>query len=291
MSYLLLSVLTQSLTFLPLALGISISFHMLRATDMTLDGSFVLGAAIFAVLISEDYSVYFAIACVFLSGAFAGLLVALIQRNGKVDPLLAGVLATFILSSVNLIIMGKPNISLLSQTTLVSHAFTISEWYGWLVTFAYIFLICTVCIVLLLTQLGLNLRALGDNPQLFKRLGKKSEAYRMAGFALTNMLSAVSGCFTAQAIGYADVGMGFGMTLTGIGAIILGQQIIQNFTTRFIRIGSEFCACLIGVLIYFLALNALLQLDINPIYLKLILGIILIIFLRSAKLSFNAGRP
>lgn len=279
MTEFMLTVLTQCLTFFPLALGISISYHILRATDMTLDGSFVLGAAIFAVMISANYSPYYAFGFALLGGATAGLLVATIQRNGKVDPLLAGVLATFILSSVNLMVMGKPNINLLN------FSLTNNEFESKLYLSIIVLLIAGVTLIIFKTSLGLHLRALGDNPKLFQRLGKNTEIYRLLGFALTNMLAASSGCLTAEAIGYADIGMGFGMTLTGIGAIILGQQIIKKIRAEEQRIVGEIIACLIGVLIYFFALNALLQFDLDPLYLKLFLGLILIFFLRSAQIK------
>lgn len=283
MSDFLFSIFSQSLTFLPLAFGISISYHILRATDMTIDGSFVVGAAVFARLVTQGFSPSMAAIVALLCGALAGMFTASIQRGGRVDPLLAGVLATFILSSLNLVIMGKPNINLLSQTTLVSGAFALSDIDGWLLVATFSLFICLLAFLVIKSPIGLTLRALGDNPILLKRLGKSIETYRLCGFALTNMLAAAAGCLTAQTIGYADVGMGFGMTLTGIGAIILGQQILQRFSKRYyFRIGLEFIACLIGVLIYFLSLNMLLKIGVDPLYLKMLLGIILILFLRAA---------
>lgn len=277
-------VVTQSLTFLPLALGISVSYHLLRATDMTIDGSFVLGAGIFAHLITLGYSPYLAALIAIAAGMLAGVMVACIQRGGRVDPLLAGVLATFILSSLNLCLMGRPNLSLLQKETLLSNAFTTNVWLGWLVTACYCFAVCGVALIVLQrTRLGLDLRALGDNPQLLQRLGHSIEKTRMAGFALTNALAAASGCLTAQTIGYADIGMGLGMTLTGVGAIILGQQILKRFYHRdLLRLGSEWAAAFLGVIVYFGSLNLLLKLDIDPLYLKLILGVLLIFFLRTA---------
>lgn len=283
MEQLIAAVLTQSLTFLPLALGISISYSLLRATDMTLDGSFVLGAAIFARLITLGVSPVIAGVLALLAGSLAGIMVSLIQRGGRVDPLLAGVLATFILTSGNLALMGRPNINLLSQHTLVSAAFSESELHGWVLVAAYSLLFCLISCLLIRTRFGLILRALGDNPLLLKRLGHPVELFRLLGFALTNTLAAASGALTAQTVGYADVGMGFGMTLTGIGAIILGQQILRVLIkSTHMRVAAEFSACLIGVLLYFFAINALLRCDIDPVYLKMILGIILIFFLRSA---------
>lgn len=280
----ILAVVEQSLTFLPLALGISISYHLLRATDMTIDGSFVLGAAVFARLLTLGLAPCAAAVAALCAGAFAGALTAVIQRRGKVDPLLAGVLATFILSSVNLLIMGKPNINLLFQTTLIFSAFSQNELIGWLLVAVYTSLICAIAVLILHTRLGLLLRAFGDNPVLFKRLGKNVEHYRVCGFAFSNLLAAASGCLTAQTVGYADVGMGLGMTLTGIGAIILGQQILNRFSRQTsLRIVYEFFACLMGVIFYFFCLNALLRFDVNPIYLKMILGFVLILFLRAAS--------
>ncbi len=277
------AIFTQSLTFLPLALGISISYSLLRATDMTLDGSFVLGAAVFARLVTLGISPVIAGLCALIAGSLAGVMVSFIQRGGRVDPLLAGVLATFILTSGNLALMGRPNINLLTQHTLVSTAFAQSNLAGWSLVALYSLSFCLISCLLVRSRFGLMLRALGDNPALLKRLGTPVETYRLLGFALTNSLAAVSGILTAQTVGYADVGMGFGMTLTGIGAIILGQQILRAMLKRTtLRVAAEFSACVIGVLLYFFAMNGLLRCDINPVYLKMILGIILIIFLRSA---------
>lgn len=283
MSTLFFAVVTEALTFIPLALGISISYNLLRATDMTLDGSFVLGAAVFARLVTLGIAPPLAGLCALVAGSLAGMMVSLIQRGGRVDPLLAGVLATFILTSGNLALMGRPNINLLSQVTLVSDAFAKSDLAGWTLVGIYCGVICLITCLVIRTRFGLKLRALGDNPNLLKRIGEPLELYRLAGFAMTNTLAAAAGILTTQTIGYADIGMGFGMTLTGIGAIILGQQILRiMIKSNLMRIAAEFSACLIGVVLYFFAINLLLRFDINPIYLKMILGIILILFLRAA---------
>jgi putative ABC transport system permease protein len=283
METLMLAVLTQTLTFLPLAFGISISYRILRATDMTLDGSFVLGAAVFAKLVTIGLSPTYAALLALFAGGCTGMMVSLIQRGGKVDSLLAGVLATFILISGNLALMGRPNINLLSVHTLLSSAFEKNEMYGWMLVAVYSFVLCAICCLTLRMRFGLMLRALGDNPGLLHRLGSSVEGYRLAGFALTNTLAAASGVLTAQTIGYADISMGFGMTLTGIGAIILGQQLLRAFyKADYIRIYAEFTACLLGVVLYFFAINAFLRFDINPVYLKMLLGITLIFFLRMA---------
>jgi len=283
---LLLAIATQTLTFLPLALAIYVSFCILRATDMTLDGSFVLGAAIFARLLEAGCSPVIAGCGAIAGGMLAGFGVSSIQRGQKIDALLAGVLATFILSSGNLLVMGRPNISLLDKTTLLSSFFNTSQTYGWLSVALYSGFFCGATCLLLCTRYGLILRAFGDNPNLLQRQGRKIEVYRVCGFALTNGLAAVAGCLTAQTVGYADIGMGFGVTLTGLGAVILGRQLLGTIIkSKNFHIVSEFLACLVGVMFYFLAINGLLRLNVNPMYLKMLLGIILVFFLRAAKMG------
>lgn len=287
---LLITTLNQTSTFLPLALALYVSFCVLRAIDLTLDGSFVLGAAIFARLLELNVSPTLAGISAVLGGAIVGLGVSTMQRGQKINSLLAGVLATFILLSGNLLIMGRPNISLLSQTTLVSNAFQQSQLNGWMLVGAFSGGFCLLTGTILLTRFGLVLRALGDNPNLLQRMGKPIEIYRLLGFAITNGLAAVSGCLTAQTIGYADIGMSYGMTLTALGTVILGKQIFNTILSQNkFNISIEFSACFIGVLLYFFAVNGLLRLEINPLYLKMLLGLVLAIFLRLAHTARTRG--
>lgn len=286
MTTLLISIFTQLLPFLPLAVAIYVSFCIMRATDMTLDGSFVLGAAVFARCLELGFAPIIAALCSLLAGTLCGILVSTIQRGQKIDSLLAGVLATFILISVNLTIMNRPNIGLLSKTTLFSSAFSSGELEGWTLVAICSGFFCLTAFLLLLSRCGLILRAFGDNPNLLKRFGKKIEAYRLLGFGFTNCLAAASGLITSQTIGYADISMGFGVTLTGLGAVILGRQIIH---CRNFHISTEFISCFVGVVFYFFAINCLLRLNINPIYLKMVLGVSLIFFLRSSKIANNGG--
>lgn len=271
----------QAITFLPLALALYISFYILRAIDMTLDGSFVLGAAIFARLLELNISPIIAGICAILCGVIVGFGVSAMQRGQKINSLLAGVLATFILLSGNLLIMGRPNISLLSKVTLVSNAFEHSQLNGWILVTILSISGCLLVCLILLTRFGLILRAFGDNPQLLQRMGKPIEIYRLFGFALTNSLAAISGCLTAQTVGYADIGMSYGVTLTALGTVILGKQVLAAILAQHkFNLSIEFCACFIGTIIYFFAINGLLRLDVNPLYLKMLLGGVLIIFLR-----------
>lgn len=280
------NVITQSLPFLPLALAIYISFNFMKAADMTLDGSFVAGAGVFAKCITLGISPALATLLAMLAGVCTGTLVACIQYRQRIDALLAGILATFMLLSGNLILMGRPNINLLGHHTLLSSAFETSDTQGYFFVSLLIIGICGLTLFFLKSPLGLRLRAMGDNPHLFSRYGFNTEGYRCFGFALTNCLAASAGCITAQTIGYADISMSVGMTLTGLGAIIAGQQLtIRIFRRQYLRVSLEFSACLMGVLIYFFIMNILLQMGVDPLYLKILLGLILIFFLRTASMG------
>ncbi len=279
------AIISQILPFLPLAYAISISYNVLQATDLTLDSSFVLGAGLFAHLVVIGVNPVLAGIIAMLAGGCAGIVTSLIQYKGRVDPLLAGILAVFIFTSLNLLIMGRPNINLLGQTTMLSAAFNQSNFIGNCYLALFSAGVCLVGFLLIRSRFGLSLRALGENAYLLQRLGYRIEIRRMAGFGLTNCMSACAGILTAQSVGYADLNMSLGMTLTGIGAIIIGGQLLHKLIKKHNRhkVLFELTACLLGVVIYFSTMNTLLKYDLDPLYLKLVLGITLVIFLRMAN--------
>lgn len=264
------TILEQSVLFFPFALGIYLSFCILRTTDMTTEGSFVLGAGVFARLSAQMHPALCLIMAM-ISGILAGIGVSRIQAHEKINSLMAGIIALFILYSVNFQVMGRPNISLSSMTKI---------------PYVYLLLIVLGIIIfislLLMSRVGLLLRAFGTNQMLLGALGKNVEGYRTLGLALSNALTALCGALTAQANGYADLGMGFGMTLTGISAVIIGQRVLTVFFPfTLFNMLRELFACFLGVMIYFLAINLLLSYGLDPIYLKCVLGIVLIFLLRS----------
>lgn len=278
----LMTTLSQSLLFLPLALGVYLSYVILRATDLTVDGSFVLGAAIFARLLSAGVSFPLAFLAAGVGGILAGLGVSLIQIKGRINPLLAGILALFMLYSINFNVMGKPNISL--------YDFQLN--YAWVYIAMVVVIILLLLGLLLISRYGLILRAFGDHALLLKRLGHRIEIYRFAGFALSNLLVAWCGAMTAEVNGYADLSMGFGMALTGIGTVVIGRQILKPLNQQHhFLIYLEFGACILGVCLYFLAINLFLSWGVNPINLKLLLGVILIIFLGLTSRNMSSLKP
>lgn len=282
----LLNTLQQTLLFLPLAFGVYLSYNILQITDLTVEGTFVLGAAIFARLITLGFSQTTSIIAALLGGAAIGIAVTFMQRIAKINALIAGILATFMLYSVNFGIMNQPNISLLNSNIFLQ---SLQNKSAMDLTLFLLVLACLMMLALkflLHSNIGLSLRAFGTNAPLLKKLGKNPAVYLGLGLSLSNLLSALCGLMSAQVYGYADIHMGLGMALTAIGAVVIGKKLIETlFSTQHFSAFIGLLSAFIGAFIYFLILNGFLMIGINPIYLKLIIGIILVMFLSTAHYS------
>ena len=279
----LLNTLQQTLIFLPLALGVYLSYDVLMVTDLTVEGTFVLGAAIFARLTTLGCNQIVSIIAGLLGGIITGILVTVMQRVAKINSLIAGILAVFMLYSVNFAVMNRPNISLLNSNIYLQHLqdYFPNDLTIFLVVFTII-LALLMCLFLR-SQTGLYLRAFGSSPHLLKKLGKNPALYLCVGLSISNMLAALCGIMTAQVDGYADIHMGLGMALTAIGAVVIGKKLVSGLlTSDCFSAPIGILGCLVGAFIYFLILNAFLIMGINPIYLKLFLGLVLVAFLSTS---------
>jgi putative ABC transport system permease protein len=281
-------ILEQSCLFFPLVLGIYLSFSILKIADLSVDGSFVLGAAIFAKAMSAGATLTFAITAAIFSGLIAGMLTALVQRKNRIDPLIAGILMAFILNSLSLVVMERPNIGLLRANTIFEEFYGLCDLSAPFIRFVVLFIICVVITALLAlllrTKIGLWLKAFGNNAELVAMLGQNPEHYRMLGLMISNALAALCGCLTAQASGYADVNMGLGQALIGIAMILIGRQLMVLFGLR--RLMSELFKLAftwLGVILYFILTNELIRYGLSPVYLKMAIGGLLIIFLYFAS--------
>jgi putative ABC transport system permease protein len=271
------SSLEQALILLPLVLGIYLSYSILKVTDLTVDGTYVFGAALFAKTIHLGLGV--ALISSILGGAIVGAIVGYMQRHNKVSDLVVGILGCFMLYSVNLQFMGRPNLSTLGMPTILSYM----NLENWIIPLGIVSIILASSLTFLLnSRLGLFLRAFGHNQKLLSILGKSPEKYRLIGLVISNSLAALSGSLTAQINGFADINMGFGIALVSIGAVVIGRHILIKHGGSFVA-SKEVISCFIGVLLYFLALNLLLNTSINPANLKFILGAILFLSLRQIR--------
>ncbi len=285
----LINTLQQTLLFLPLAFGVYVSYEILLVTDLTVEGTFVLGAAVFARLITLGLNQFMCVALALLCGALIGIGVTVMQRVAKINSLIAGILATFMLYSVNFGVMDKPNIGLLDENIFLQY---LQNYHSSLLLVFLVLLTLSLTLILtffLNSQLGLQLRAFGCNPHLLKKLGKNPAIYLGIGLAVSNTLSALCGILTAQLNGYADIHMGVGMALTAIGAVVIGKKIISQFVRTTFNPLVGLLSCFTGAFIYFVILNALLQMGVNPIYLQLLMGLALVVFLSSAHYTRQRG--
>ncbi|WP_170006576.1 ABC transporter permease [Bacillus fonticola] len=237
-----------------MALGVYLSFRVLDFPDLTVDGSFVTGAAVAATMITIGYSPLLATIVSIFAGFFAGCLTGLLHTKGKINSLLAGILMMIALYSINLRIMGatlpdtvgRPNIPLLNTETLFTPIERVAEgmstilngWVSslglgesnstWGIFFTMLLIVCIVKLlvdVFLKTEVGLALRATGDNERMIRSLSANTDLLKIVGLGLSNALVAFSGALVAQYSSFADIGMGVGMIIIGLASVIIGEAL------------------------------------------------------------------
>lgn len=227
------------------ALGVYLSFRTLQFPDLTVDGSFPLGAAVCATLISRGFDPYLATGAAIISGAMAGVVTAWLATRLKMLNLLAGILVMTALYSINLRIMGRPNIALMGDTTIFS-AFPAVESIPMAILLGIIvFIVVLIVYDFLRSRLGLALRATGSNPQMGRAQGISDQCMIWLGLGISNALVAFAGALFAQIHGFADVTMGVGTIIIGLAAVIIGEALLPIR-----KIIQALIACVIGAILY-----------------------------------------
>ena len=269
--------LEQGLAYGLVALGIVITFRILAFPDLTVDGSFPLGAAVVARLIMEGvppvFGIFMAIVCGFLAGCCTGLL----NTKLKINSLLAGILMMTILYSVNLRIMGRSNIQLLTVNTLLTPLENL-DINRFIPIIAFFFLVAVGIKLLtdmfLHTQIGFAMRATGDNEQMIRTLGVNTDNMTVLGLGISNGFVALSGALVAQDQGFSDVGMGIGMIVAGLASIIIGEALFGKKTVQRMTL-----AAIVGSIIYKFIISLGLRLGLAPTDLKMATGVMVILAL------------
>lgn len=277
----LLGTLEQSFIFAVMVLGVYISYKILDFPDMTVDGSFPLGAAVAAASIVKGVNPVLALILAMAAGAAAGFITGMIHVKLRVTNLLAGIIVMTGLYSINLRIMGKSNIPLFS----VKHLFNGNV--SAIVVVAVILLIVKLGMDFLLkTKFGFALKALGDNESLIISLGLNEKTLKIYGLMLANSLVALSGAVLAQYQGFADVGMGTGTIITGLASIIIGDALFGK--KKVIKISMM---VIFGTIIYRTIIALSLKVGMNASDLKLITSalVVVIIFLKEKKYLLKGG--
>ena len=271
--------ISQGLGYAFLILGVYLSFRILDFPDLTVDGSLVTGAAVTGILLVHGIHPALVIPIAFFSGTLAGLATGWIHTKLHVAPLLAGILTSTSLYSVNLHIMGRSNLPLLNEKTFITllrdWELPISEEWAVLLFFLLLVIIFRYLLVWFLhTDLGLALRATGDNGAMVTALGTNTDITKILGLALSNGLVALSGSLLAQYQGFVDVGMGIGMLVSGIASVIIGETLFGKKGIKIIITGV-----IIGSIAFRLLIVFALKIGFNPIDLKLITAIFVLIAL------------
>lgn len=259
----------QSLIFAIMVLGVYISFRILNFPDMTVDGTFPLGAAISAKLLTLGVNPYLTLLVALVAGAAAGAITGLIHVKLKVKDLLAGILVMTALYSINLRVMGKSNIPLFEEDNIFNTE------YSMMITIVVLILISKFLLdYLLKTKFGFALKALGDNENLIVSLGLNEEKYKIYGLMIANAFVAFSGAVLAQYQGFADVGMGTGIIVIGLASIIIGDTL---FGKRRRLAGTTIV--IIGSILYRGVIAVTLSMGMDASDLKLITSVIVIVIL------------
>jgi putative ABC transport system permease protein len=202
-----------------MSLGVYITFRILDFPDLTVDGSFTTGGAIASLMITQGYSPWLATAAACAGGFAAGAITGLLHTKGKINGLLSGILMMIALYSINLRIMKIPNIALINTDTVFT---SISPWVIMVIS---VFVVKLLLDLFFRTDLGLSLRATGDNERMIRSFGSHTDNTKIIGISLSNGLVALSGAFVAQQSGYADISMGIGMIVIGLASVIIGEAI------------------------------------------------------------------
>lgn len=275
---LVLSTVSQGLLWAIMALGVFLTFRVLDIADLSVEGTFHLGAAVAATLIDAGHSVWFAMLIALIAGCIGGTVTALLTTKLKIPALLSGILTMIGLYSVNLMIMGKANVPLLRAETvftLTEDLFGVSSVVATLI----VGLIATTVVGVIMywffgTVLGTAIRATGCNPQMARAQGINTNVMVILGLLISNGLVALSGALVAQSNGFADVGMGTGTIVIGLASVIIGEVL---FGTRSFK--NWLISVVLGSVVYRAVIAIVLELGMPPNDLKLFTAVLVAIAL------------
>ncbi len=269
----------QGLIYGLMALGVYLSFRVLAFPDLSVDGTFPLGAAVAGILILRGMNPILAALVAAGAGLVAGTLTGVLATRLRIPGLLAGVLTMIMLYSLNLRIMGRPNLSLLGKPSALpalARAVGAPRPYENLVAAGIFCLVAAMLVLLFLhTELGGALRAVGQNPQLVRTLGTNPDNLLVLGLAVSNGLVGFSGALAAQYSGFADVGMGVGTIIAGLASVIVGELLLRPRSLFFAVFAAVFGSC-----VYRLAISVALRygatLGFTPSDLRLVTALVVL---------------
>ena len=302
---LLIGAWTIGLILSLLALGVFISFRVFHFPDITADGSITLGASVAAILLVAGVNPILATAAAFASGLVAGATTGILHAKFNIHKLLSGILVMTALYSVNLHVMGRSNIPLMSVTTLTTFAEQTGSYifgaegsfmlWGWevgsrdasvlVMAFFLAVLIGLTMYAFFRTNLGTAMRGTGDNAQMIRALGVSDENMTVLGLSVSNGLIALSGALLSQYQGFADVQMGIGMVVWGLASVIIGEALVRTPS-----LGLTLTGAVMGSVLFRLMVAIALRWGLNPNNLKLITAVFVFAALILPELLGKIGK-
>ncbi len=278
-------IFVEGLIYSIMALGVFFTFRILDFPDLTVDGSFPMGAVIMAMSIKSGISLPIGLILSLFGGILAGCVTAAIHNHLKVPHLLAGILTMTMLYSINIRILGnKANLPLLRVETVLTKVSNLTsrfipEEYAYLLFFIVVVLIIKFLLdIFFLTDMGLTFGALGNNQQMVVTQGVNPAALKMIGVGLSNGLVALSGAFAAQYQGFADINLGQGIVVSGLASVMLGEFLLKSE-----RISVLTLRVILGAILYkaimYLGRYYGYYINLTPNDLKLLSGILIIVSL------------
>ena len=276
-----INALEQGLLFALVAMGVYITYKILDFPDLSVDGTFPLGASISAALLINGVNPWISILIATIGGAIAGSITGFLHVKLKISNLMSGILVMMGLYSVNLRIMGKSNIPLFNtnyifKSTAVNSIFII---------LAIVVVVKIILDLFLKTKAGFLLTAVGDNEQVVSSLGVNKNLVKVLGLAISNGLVALAGALTAQHQGFADVTMGTGIVVMGLAAVIIGVSILGKIS--FIKATT---LSIFGAIIYKLVIAIAVWMKLNPNDLKILTAVLVAVALAANNNVFKFKR-
>lgn len=271
MSSVLMESLVTGLIFSILAIGVVITFKILNLADLSVEGTFPLGAFVFAKVLTLGYSPFLAMALAFVMGGVFGYLTYFLYKRLKIDAILAGILTMTILYTVNLRITGTSNVTFYDLDVIFSIFSSIPKI---VILLIIVGLIKIIMDWFLKTEKGYLLLATGDNERLVKSLGENPNKFYAYGLILSNALVALAGSLMAQSTGYCDITMGQTIIVSALASIVIGDAFLKNakFLNRTTR-------AIIGAVVYRVIFGIAISAGLQPSDLKAVTAIIVIIFI------------
>lgn len=268
-----------------MGLGIFMTMKIFNIPDITTDGSYTLGAVVTAVMLVHNTPIYFIIPVVMLCGAASGCITAFIHTKFKIDALLAGILTMTALYSINLTILGRSNQPLIDTKNIFSsiNFFSNSIYNTLFIILSIIAIITIILSYILKTDFGIAMRATGNNAAMVRALGINDNKMKLFGLAMANSLTAFAGFLVTQYQGFADVNMGIGIVITGLGSVLIADALKALFKINSLL--GQLILVVVSSIIFQLVLAITLSIGVDPNLLKLVTALFVLLIVGVTKLK------